>query len=137
MHGMSEAQKAHFAAEKQKLQKMKVEAENLVKRLRGEEVESDKDVEGDLDLVPSKFEAEHGPKPEQVEQMIKSLLAVVDPELAQDYKLPDIRQIRHSDADPSIKSERTAPTNGKRSPETVEEYVEYLRKRGAWREVHQ
>jgi hypothetical protein len=133
MHGMNEAQKAHFESEKKKLEKMKVEAENLMKRLRGEEVESDEEVEGDLDLVPSKFEAEHAPKPEQVEQQIKSLLAVVDPESARDYKLVDNRQGPNPDTDPSIRAERSVPTNGKRRPETAEEYIEYLRMRGAWR----
>jgi hypothetical protein len=76
---MNQAQKAHFEAQKQKLQKLKVEAENLVKRLRGEEVESDKEVEGDLDLVPSKFEVDHGPPPERVDELVEQLLAVVRP----------------------------------------------------------
>jgi hypothetical protein len=133
MYGMNAEQKANFEAQKQKLQKMKVEAENLVKRLRGEEVESDKEVEGDLDLVPSKFEAEHGPKPEQVEQVIKSLLAVVDPELADNYHLVDSRRSPKSDTDPSFKAERAAATNGNCRPETAEEYIAYLRKRRLWR----
>jgi hypothetical protein len=77
MPGMNDAQKAHFEAQKQKLEKMKVEAENLMKRLRGEEVESDKDVEGDLDLVPSKFEAEHCLPPERVAELVERLLAAL------------------------------------------------------------
>ena len=80
MHGMTAEQKAHFAAQKQKIEKMKVEAENLMKRLRGEEVPSDKEVEGDLDLVPSKFETEHGLQPERVEEIVALLLAVVEEE---------------------------------------------------------
>jgi hypothetical protein len=77
MHGMNDEQKAHFEAQKQKLEKMKVEAENLMKRLRGEEIPSDKEVEGDLDLVPSKFETEHGLKPERVDELVGLLLAIV------------------------------------------------------------
>ncbi len=80
MLGLNDAQKAHFEAEKQKLEKMKVEAENLMKRLRGEEIPSDKEVEGDLDLVPSKFETEHGPKQERVDELVGLLLAVVEEE---------------------------------------------------------
>ena len=41
MHGMNDAQKADFEAQKQKLEKLKVDTENLVKRLRGEDVPSD------------------------------------------------------------------------------------------------
>jgi hypothetical protein len=85
---MNDAQKAHFEAQKQKLEKLKVEAENLMKRLRGEEVESDKEVEGDLDLVPSKFEAAHGPKPEQVESLIEILLGTVEHRRVQDGSPP-------------------------------------------------
>jgi hypothetical protein len=77
---MNDAQKAKFETEKQKLEKMKVDAENLMKRLRGEEVESDKEVEGDLDLVPSKFETEHGLQPERVDELVGLLLAVVEEE---------------------------------------------------------
>jgi hypothetical protein len=77
MTGMNDAQKAHYEAEKKKLEKAKIDGENLMKRLRGEEVPSDKEVEGDLDVVPAKFEAEHGPPPERVEQIVKELLAVV------------------------------------------------------------
>ena len=77
---MNDAQKAKFETEKQKLEKMKVDAENLMKRLRGEEVESDKEVEGDLDLVPSKFEAEHGLPPERVGGLVELLLAAVEEE---------------------------------------------------------
>jgi len=80
MLGLNDAQKAHFEAEKQKLEKMKVEAENLMKRLRGEEIPSDKEVEGDLDLVPSKFETEHGLQPERVDDLVGLLLAVVEKE---------------------------------------------------------
>ena len=80
MYGMNETQQARFEAEKKKLEKMKVEAENLMKRLRGEEVQSDKEMEGDLDLVPSKFEAEHGLPPQLVDELVELLLAVVDEE---------------------------------------------------------
>ena len=77
MHGLNDAQKAHFEAQKQKLEKLKIDAENMMKRLRGEEIPSDKEVEGDLDLVPSKFETEHGLRPERVDEMVGLLLAVV------------------------------------------------------------
>jgi hypothetical protein len=80
MQGMSDEQKAHFEAQKQKLEKLKVEGENLMKRLRGEEIPSDKEVEGDLDLVPSKFETEHGLQPERVDELVGLLLAVVEEE---------------------------------------------------------
>jgi hypothetical protein len=86
MYGMNETQQAHFEAEKKKLEKMKVEAENLMKRLRGEEVESDKEVEGDLDLVPSKFEAEHGLPPERVDKLVELLLAVVEKEQSEEKR---------------------------------------------------
>jgi hypothetical protein len=78
MYGMNETQKANFEAQKQKLEKMKVEAENLMKRLRGEEVDSDKEVEGDLNLVPWQFEAQHGLPPERVDGLVELLLAVVE-----------------------------------------------------------
>jgi len=74
MKGLNEAQRARFEAEKQRLEKLKVDAENMMKRLHGEEVESDKEVEGDLDLVPSKFEAEHGLPPERVDELVELLL---------------------------------------------------------------
>ena len=80
MHGMTAEQKAHFESQKQKLEKMKVEAENLMKRLNGEEIPSDKEVEGDLDLVPLKFESEHGLQPERVDELVELLLAVVEEE---------------------------------------------------------
>jgi hypothetical protein len=80
MPRMSDAQKAHFAAQKQKLEKLQVQAENMEKRLRGEEVPSDKEVEGDLDLVPAKFETEHGLPPERVDEIVGLLLAVVEDE---------------------------------------------------------
>jgi hypothetical protein len=80
MQGLNAAQKAQFEAEKQKLEKLKVQAENLMKRLRGEEIPSDKEVEGDLDLVPSKFEAEHGLKPERIDELVRLVLAVVEEE---------------------------------------------------------
>jgi hypothetical protein len=80
MHGMNAAQKAEFEAKKQELEKLKVEAENLMKRLRGEEIPSDKEVEGDLDLVPWKFEAQHGLPPERVDDLVELLLAVVEEE---------------------------------------------------------
>lgn len=80
MHGLNDAQKAQFEAKKQELEKMKVDAENLMKRLRGEEVPSDKEVEGDLDLVPSKFETEHGLPPKRIDELVKLLLAVVEEE---------------------------------------------------------
>jgi hypothetical protein len=78
MQGMNDAQKAEFEAHKQKLEKMKVDAENMAKRLRGEEIPSDKEVEGDLDLVSAKFEQEHGPPPERVEEIVALLLAAVE-----------------------------------------------------------
>jgi hypothetical protein len=80
MQGMSDAQKAHFEAQKKKLEELKVEAENLMKRLRGEEIPSDKEVEGDLDLVPAKFEAEHGLPPPRIDELVELLLAVVEKE---------------------------------------------------------
>jgi hypothetical protein len=80
MQGMNAAQKAEFEAHKQKLEKLKVDTENLAKRLRGEEIPSDKEVEGDLDLVPAKFETEHGLRPERVDELVALLLAVVEEE---------------------------------------------------------
>jgi hypothetical protein len=77
---MSDEQKALFESQKQKLEMMKVKAENMMKRLRGEEIPSDKEVEGDLDLVPAKFEAEHSPPPERVEEIVELLLAIVEEE---------------------------------------------------------
>ena len=78
MQGMNDAQKAQFEERKQLLEKMKVDAENLGKRLRGEDVPSDKEVEGDLDLVAAKFEAEHGLPPERINEIVGLLLAVVE-----------------------------------------------------------
>jgi hypothetical protein len=89
MQGLDDAQKAHFESQKQKLEKLKVEAENLTKRLRGEEIPSDKEVEGDLDLVPAKFEAEHGPQPERVDELVGLLLAVVEEEASDDDVLAE------------------------------------------------
>ncbi len=80
MPGINNALDAKFEDAKQKLEKLKVDAENLVKRLRGEEIPSDKEVEGDLDQVPAKFEAEHGLQPERIEQFVELLLAVVEEE---------------------------------------------------------
>lgn len=60
------------------LQKLQTESENLLKRMRGEEVESDKEVEGDLDAVPLRFHSDHAPRPEQVSNLIRSLLRVVE-----------------------------------------------------------
>jgi hypothetical protein len=80
MHGLNDAQRANFEAQKQKLEKLKVNAENLMKRLRGEEIPSDKEVEGDLDLVPSKFETEYGLPPERVDELVGLLLAVIEEE---------------------------------------------------------
>ena len=62
----------------QEAQKLQVEAENMMKRLRGEEVESDKEVEGDLDAVPLRFHGEHAPPLEQVRNLIRSLLRVAE-----------------------------------------------------------
>jgi hypothetical protein len=80
MPGLTDAQNAQFEALKQKAEKLKVDAENLMKRLRGEEIPSDKEIEGDLDLVPSKFEAEHGMPPERANEIVGLLLAVVERE---------------------------------------------------------
>jgi hypothetical protein len=89
MYGMTEEQKAQFAAQKQKLERMKIEAENLMKRLRGEEIPSDKEVEGDLDLVPLKFEAEHGPPPERVDEIVGQLLAVIEAKQCDERHMAD------------------------------------------------
>lgn len=78
MPGANDALDAKFEDAKQKLEKLKVDAENMMKRLRGEEIPSDKEVEGDLDLVPSKFEAEHGLQPERIDELVGLLLAVVE-----------------------------------------------------------
>jgi len=77
MRGMTDAQRIDFEAQKQKLEKLKIEAESLMKRLRGEEILSDKEVEGDLELVPSKFENEHGLRQERVDELVGLLLAVL------------------------------------------------------------
>ncbi|HQU42526.1 MAG TPA: hypothetical protein PK867_06920 [Pirellulales bacterium] len=58
--------------------KLQVQAENIMRRLRGDEVESDKEVEGDLDAVPLRFHAEHAPPPDQVAAIIRNLLDLVN-----------------------------------------------------------
>jgi hypothetical protein len=123
MYGMNAEQKAQFEAQKQKLEKMKVEAENLMKRLRGEEVESDKEVEGDLDLVPAKFETEHGLPPERVDELVELLLAV-----AEDMESDALPRRAQPIPEPAV-----VGPNGMEQPETAEEYIAYLRKRGLWR----
>jgi len=74
---------AQAEANMKKAQEMEAEQINYLKRLRGEEVESDKEKEGDLDLVPDSFEKEHGLKPEKVQEFIQILLGVVG------MKVPD------------------------------------------------
>ena len=78
MPGIDDAFNAQCEDARQKLEKLKIDTENMAKRLRGEEIPSDKEVEGDLDLVPAKFEAEHGPRPERVDEIVRLLLAVVE-----------------------------------------------------------
>jgi hypothetical protein len=80
MPAANDALNAKVEDAKQRLEKLKVDAENMTKRLRGEETPSDKEVEGDLDLVPSKFETEHGLPPERVDELVELLLAVVEEE---------------------------------------------------------
>jgi hypothetical protein len=82
MHGLNDTHKAYFESQKQKLEKLKVDAENLMKRLRGEEVESDKEVEGNLDLAPLKFEAEHGLPLERIRELVQLLHGVLEEEQA-------------------------------------------------------
>jgi len=92
-----------------------VEKGDRVKRLRGEEVESDKEIEGDLDLVPSKFEDEQGPKLEQVEQVIKSFDAVVDPRTSQELQTsrqPAESETRHR----PLNQRRTGDRNERQKP---------------------
>ncbi|HEX4130398.1 MAG TPA: hypothetical protein VHZ24_10160 [Pirellulales bacterium] len=78
MYGMNAEQRAFYEEKKQQLEKRKTDAENMLKRLRGEEIPSDKEVEGDLDLVPAKFEAEHTLPPQRVDELVGLLLAVVE-----------------------------------------------------------
>lgn len=59
---------------------LQAEQEAYLKRLRGEEVESDKEKEGDLDTVPDRFEAEQVPKPEEVNDLVQRLRKMVEPE---------------------------------------------------------
>jgi hypothetical protein len=80
MPGIDDPLDTKFEDAKQKLEKLKIDTENMAKRLRGEEIPSDKEVEGDLDVVPSKFEAEHGLKPERIDELVDLLLAAVEEE---------------------------------------------------------
>jgi hypothetical protein len=97
---------AEIEANLKKGLEIQAEQEAYLKRLRGEEVESDKEKEGNLDEVPDKFEAEHGPKPEQVEPVIKSLLAVVDPDKARNYKLGEARPDPKPGTSPQIRKDK-------------------------------
>ena len=72
--------KAQAEAQLKQARDMQVEQENYLKRLRGEEVESDKEKEGDLDTALDRFEAEYRPKPEEADALIQLLLQVVEPE---------------------------------------------------------
>jgi len=71
---------AEIAATLKKGLEVQAEQEAYLKRLRGEEVESDKEKEGDLDTVADRFEAEHAPKPEEVHALIQLLRQVVKSE---------------------------------------------------------
>ncbi len=62
------------------LKEVQADADALLKRMRGEEVESDKEKEGDLDTVPDRFESEHAPKEEDVLGLVQLLRQVVEPE---------------------------------------------------------
>jgi hypothetical protein len=83
---------------------------------------SDKEKEGNLDEVPDKFEAEHAPKREQVQNLIQLLLQTVS-EQSPTANLDDARRRE------TTKNTPVSPAASGLEPEIVE----YLKSKGLWK----